>query len=997
MRLLADIEAQTLRKLAANSDDIDLQEDINKYIAKYLPLHYSFTIANSNGEVLYDDFGTFVGEQCRSDLRDFSNSTHTQDIYIHPGPGKYHFDIMVPWNYSPSESGILFVSFNPHLLARILNNSQIAGHRLYLIRSDTPDLIEIDNSGSRDILQREIRLSSDEINSIAYFKQVPETRWLLVDIPDGNTISAVQMENRIQAFIAFSGIALMAIIMSLFIRRAEKQRRRIEWELRCSRDQMEKRVDERTEELLSSNEELQREITERIRIESSTSAQQNILRLIAAGEPLDHVLELLSKTIEAQSENAHCIIMLYDKDSNCLRLAAAPTLPTPVQDNIQKIGVGLHSGACGLAALKLEPIIVKDIDNYPAYDGIRDIVHDCGLSASISHPILRSDDSLLGTICLMFSEKREPSDDELQTLQSACNIAEIAIERNQAENQRLKLSSAIEQTDDAIIITDKNGIIEYINPAFVHMTGYSLSEATGKKPSILKSGIHDNGFYQNLWDTILRGEVFRNVFTNKRKNGSQFYEEQTITPIKNDNGDITHFVSTGKDISERMETQEKLQFLAHHDVLTNLPNRALLRDRLEHAFNLAERNESLVAILFLDLDRFKHINDSLGHNVGDILLKKVSDRLKTAMRKTDTIARLGGDEFTVVLEDIKHVDGASSAAQKIINALQPPFTILGHEITVNASIGITIYPFDDSNIDNLLKNADTAMYRAKGDGGNAYRFFTADMMEHTIRRLELENKLRRALEREQFILHYQPRMDIVSGQIHGVEALIRWQDPDEGLVPPNEFIPLLEETGLIIPVGAWVLTNACAFSQALKRTGLAPLRIGINLSVRQFREDSLVTMISQIMKHAQLDPKFLELEITESLLMENIDSVSASLEELHNMGIQISLDDFGTGYSSMSYLKKFPFTRIKIDRSFVRDITTDPDDAALVEAIIAMAHSMRLEVTAEGVETTEQLEFLSQRKCNEAQGYLISKPMPLNEIIDWLKKNTMRSNVARPL
>ena len=562
-------------------------------------------------------------------------------------------------------------------------------------------------------------------------------------------------------------------------------------------------------------------------------------------------------------------------------------------------------------------------------------------------------------------------------VRSNAKLENEILERTRIEKQALKLSRAIEQAADTVMITDRNGIIEYINPSFEAMTGFSPAEAIGKKSSLVKSGRHDTDFYTRLWGTILRGDVFQDVLVNRRKNGSLYYEEKTITPLKDADGHITHFIATGKDITDRMQTQERLHYLAYHDVLTELPNRLLFMERLTHALKSRRGRSTRLAVLFLDLDRFKMINDTLGHQVGDALLRKIAAILPNCVDPGDTIARFGGDEFGILLEDGVTLDSTAALARKILNVFSQPFHIEGHEFYINTSIGVSVYPEDGDNADALLKNADVAMYRAKDQGGSAYQYYSSDMSVKALERLSLDTSLRRALEREEFCLYFQPQIDLASGHVTGFEALLRWRHPDLGLVNPLEFIPLLEETGLIVPVGNWVLEQACRWAAPWQQYG--PLRISVNLSGRQFRDLGLSQQVMHILHLSALKPELLELEITESVLMEGDKVSSDNIAALDGVGVRFAIDDFGTGYSSLSYLKRFPIKTLKIDRAFIRDVKTDQDDAAIVTAIIAMARSLGLDVVAEGVETPEQLAFLRETGCDQIQGFLISRPLPQHE------------------
>jgi diguanylate cyclase (GGDEF)-like protein len=430
----------------------------------------------------------------------------------------------------------------------------------------------------------------------------------------------------------------------------------------------------------------------------------------------------------------------------------------------------------------------------------------------------------------------------------------------------------------------------------------------------------------------------------------------------------------------RKDAVERLSHLAQYDVLTGLPNRVLFRDRLEQAMERSKRSETLVALMFIDLDRFKEINDTLGHFIGDRVLQEVAERLRLLLRGEDTIARIGGDEFTVVMESIHHISQINMMAQKIKDALSQPLLIDDREIFISASVGITVYPFDVDDIDELLKNADIAMYQAKKNGGNDHSFFVAEMNTHTSERLDIESRLRHALDKNQLILHYQPQVNIRSGHIVGVEALIRWHDEELVSIEPSSFIPLAEETGLIIPIGEWVLQTACAQNKAWQDAGCAPITMAVNFSPRQFRQMNLLESITRVLTETRLDPRYLELEITEGTIMHQAEKSIVVLEKLHKMGVRISVDDFGTGYSSLSYLKRFPVHKLKIDQSFVRGINVDMNDVAIISAVIAMARSLNLMTIAEGVETAEQLAFLDSLQCGEYQGYYFAKPMPAEEI-----------------
>lgn len=559
-------------------------------------------------------------------------------------------------------------------------------------------------------------------------------------------------------------------------------------------------------------------------------------------------------------------------------------------------------------------------------------------------------------------------------------------ERKMKDAQVGKLSSVMEQTADIIVVTDTEGKIEYVNPSFEKITGYTYNEAVNNSPGLVASGLHKSEFYKHMWETITAGESYSNIFINRRKDGSLYYEEKTITPIKDQSGTITHYVATGKDISERIQIQERLQHMAHHDALTDLPNRNLFLDRLQQSLNRARWHDRLVAVMFMDLDRFKIINDTLGHNVGDQLLLQLSQRLAKTVRDGDTIARFGGDEFAILLDDINSESHISSLAEKLLDTLATPFKVNKQELFVTASIGVSIFPNDGEDSDTLLRNADVAMYRAKDLGKNNYQFYSDDLSARIFERLALENNLRHALERDEFILYYQPQIDARTNKVSGVEALLRWQHPELGLVTPNNIIPLLEETGLIEKVGHWVLETACRQSRALHDAGWSYLHMSVNISSRQFNNTDFISSLHDIINQTKINPEFLELELTESMLMRNASSTINALHSLSGRGVRFAIDDFGTGYSSLTYLRRFPIDTIKIDRSFIHDVTDNPDDAAITSAIIVMAQSLSLNVIAEGVENQKQLDFLTSRNCHYLQGNFFSRPLPAEELSQFIEK-----------
>ncbi|EWH10321.1 PAS/PAC sensors-containing diguanylate cyclase/phosphodiesterase [Catenovulum agarivorans DS-2] len=557
--------------------------------------------------------------------------------------------------------------------------------------------------------------------------------------------------------------------------------------------------------------------------------------------------------------------------------------------------------------------------------------------------------------------------------------------RKQAQSKMRQLSSALEQSADMVLITNRQGTIEYVNQATTLITGYNQAELIGQQPDIFNSGQHDKTFIKNLWSTILKGKAYRDVLVNRKKNGDIYYEEKTITPLKNDQGEITHFVSTGKDITERMEIQANLRHLAFHDVLTDLPNRALFNDRLKTGLLNTKRRRQQMALLFFDIDHFKRINDTLGHDIGDVLLQQVAKKLKKGLRGSDTVARLGGDEFAVILNDCQDENAIRHTAEKIIELINKPVKLADRELFVTTSIGIAVYPQDGTDSQALLKNADVAMYRAKSSGRNTYMFYRQEMNAHAFERLTLESELHRAIQQQEFVLYYQPKVCLQTGLILGVEALLRWRHPELGILLPEKFIPLLEDTGLIVPVGQWVIEQALADCNQWYEQGLEHIKMAVNLSPNQLKDVKFIEGLQNALAQHQLSTSCLELEITENTMMADGEKAFVLMQQLQQIGIKFSVDDFGTGYSSLAYLKRLPVETIKIDRSFIQDIGIEQEDEIIVKTVIAMAKSLGYRVVAEGVENLEQVNFLKSLNCDIAQGFLFSRPIPSAELVSHLQ------------
>ena len=555
-------------------------------------------------------------------------------------------------------------------------------------------------------------------------------------------------------------------------------------------------------------------------------------------------------------------------------------------------------------------------------------------------------------------------------------VRERAALREAVDKLRLH-AAVVDSTHDGVLISDLDGNIVSINPAFTEVTGYAPHEALGRNPRFLQSGRHDRSFYQGMWAALLETGYWQGELWNRRKNGELYPEWLTLSAVRNEAGAPTHYVGVFTDISKLRNVEARLSHLAHHDPLTSLPNRLLALSRLEHAIEVAQRKGQRLAVLCLDLDRFKTVNDSLGHSAGDELLCAVAARLRSRLREEDTLGRLGGDEFLVLLEDLDAPEGAALVASDLIGALEPSFVLRdGAEVFMHASIGVSLYPDDGDDHLALIRNADAAMYRAKAEGRNTCRFYTEDLTRLAARRLDLETRLRRALANGEFVVHYQPAFSVADGSLIGAEALVRWQPPGEPMVSPGDFIPIAEETGLIVGLGEWVLNTACRQWRAWLDEGLQPGTIAVNLSVEQIRRSDVRAMLRAALEETGLAPHCLELEITESSLMAQGEQAEALLAGLKSLGVRLAIDDFGTGYSSLAYLKRFAIDKLKIDHSFVKDLADDRNDLAIAAAVVAMAQALEMTVQAEGVETEGQLALLHELGCAAFQGYLRSPPVP---------------------
>ena len=565
------------------------------------------------------------------------------------------------------------------------------------------------------------------------------------------------------------------------------------------------------------------------------------------------------------------------------------------------------------------------------------------------------------------------------------------LRRQRLDQERLRQAAVVfDCTREGVLVSDHNGVIVHVNPALVKITGYAPEEVLGQRPNMFKSGHHGPEFYQAVFESLEKTGEWHGEIWNRRKSGEIYPQWQTIRAVRDNKDQITHYVAVFSDISAIKNTQSELMRLAHHDPLTDLPNRLLFTDRAEQALAYAQRHKSGCALLMIDLDHFKIINDSMGHNVGDLLLKAVGERLTAVFGKGFTVARLGGDEFAVLVENCTQVAQAAGFAQQVLEVMKGAFIIETHQLFISASVGISLYPNDALNAEQLLRNADSALFKAKSAGREGYALYTEELTVHALNRIEVASDLRRALEQQELRVYYQPVHDLKTSRLIGVEALVRWEHPLRGLVPPGEFIPIAERTGLIAEIDAWVLEQACWQMCQWQSAGVHLSFVAVNISSRLFARPELYTLVSTVLTDSGLDPALLELEVTESAVMEDSQGALEQMHRLRALGLRLAIDDFGTGFSSLLRLKQLPVQKLKIDQGFVAGLPEDNDDVAIVRAVIALSQSMGLQVHAEGIEHIEQAQFLLDFKCDLGQGYWFGRPVPASEL-DWQRAPVIRT------
>ena len=718
-----------------------------------------------------------------------------------------------------------------------------------------------------------------------------------------------------------------------------------------------------------------REITAERREQERARLRQNVLELLNENAALEEILTLIVHCMERERPGVIASIVLLDADGRRVRSGAAPGLPDFYNQAIDGLEIGEGAGSCGTAMFRNERVVVADIMNHPYWVPYRELAAKAGVAACWSEPIRDSHGQVLGSFALYGVEPMSPGPRDIALIEDAAQIASVAIQRARSEQALQLASSVFESSSEAIVITGADNRILAVNPAFSRVTGFDAAEVIGVDPKILGSGRNDPAIYRNMWRALRDNGQWSGEILNRKKSGEEYVEWLTITTLKDPRGEVLRRIAMFSDITKHKQAEEKIWNQANFDHLTGLPNRRLFNDRLQQEVRYAQRKGGQLAVLFVDLDRFREINEAHGHDVGDILLIELAKRIGTCMRESDTLARFSGDKFMAVLPGITEPGVAERVAQSVLGALNEPFAV-GHELAyVSGSIGIALYPDDATEIDELLKHVDQALNVAKTSGSNSYRWFRADMQAAAQMRRQLVRDLRGALADGQFEVYYQPIVEVASGKVVKAEALLRWHHPEHGMVSPVTFIPLAEEIGVIVEIGDWVFRTVARQVRAWC-DGSRELQVSVNKSPRQFVAGNDHEVWIDFLLELGLPAKCVVIEITEGLLLDARTEVTEKLKQLRAAGIEIAIDDFGTGYSALSYLQKFDVDYLKIDKSFVDRLTESANARALADAMVAMSHKLGLRVIAEGVETEAQRDILAAFGCDYIQGYFYGRPMP---------------------
>jgi len=721
-----------------------------------------------------------------------------------------------------------------------------------------------------------------------------------------------------------------------------------------------------------------------------TGFSQSIYELITQRAPLDVLLSAITSVMENELPDALVSVMLYSQETDVLNLVAGSSFSESYRAAMQDISVTPRSGACGSAAYFHELVICDDLATDERWRGFHDIVALEGLAACWSTPLIDTAGNLLGTFATYYREKRQPTDEEIKLIRRAASLVVLAITHQQevrlretTEEQLQLLERGIQSSSNGIVMVDALDPampLVFVNEAFLEITGYTREELIGRNCRLLQGENTDPMTLEALRRSLKDRRRAEVTLLNYRKNGDAFWNHLVIEPVYNDSGQCTHFVGTQHDVTRQHENEQLLNHHATHDLLTGLPNRTMFAADLARACQESVSSDKQVTVLHVDLDDFKPVNNSLGYSVGDQLLVAVGKRLEDTVGEFGVVARLGGDEFAVLLEGANDEQEITNCAGNILADLSRPLDISGHRLHISASIGIASQHARPMRAEELICYADAAVQDAKAQGRNTWHWFEGSVTAVNREYVALRRELMEAIEQEQFVLYYQPIVAANSGIIRGMEALVRWHHPERGFISPGDFIPLAEQTGQIVAIGHWVLLKACADLAAWNHKKDRRLPVSVNISPLQFRRYGFLEEVRKALEVTGLDPELLELEVTENVLMSGAGQAIETLQEIRKLGVKVSIDDFGTGYSSLRYLRQLPINKVKLDRSFIMDITENPDNAAIVQGVITMAHHLGLVVVGEGVETREQAADLKQRDCDLLQGYLFSRPVPLDQL-----------------
>jgi diguanylate cyclase (GGDEF)-like protein/PAS domain S-box-containing protein len=729
---------------------------------------------------------------------------------------------------------------------------------------------------------------------------------------------------------------------------------------------------------------ISRDVSEQHRREKRDKLRSDVLGKLAADQSLDEILTAMVYRLENENPHFYCSILLLDSEGKHLLTGAAPNLPDFYNAAVHGIPIGPRIGSCGTAAYTGERVVVKDIQHHPYWVDYREVAQRANLASCWSEPIKDMSGQVLGTFAIYHQQVKAPTEQDIILIEYAARLASIVIERCQVREKLQLAANVFTYAREGIIIADPDGLIVEVNQAFTQITGYTHEEVIGKNPRILSSGRHEPEFYASMWHYLVNKGYWSGEIWNRHKNGEVYAELLTISTIKNRDDKIQHYVALFSDITAQKKHQRQLEHIAHYDALTNLPNRILLADRLHQAITHAKHYQQHVAIIYLDLDGFKAINDNYGHQFGDQLLITVSHRMRQSLHESDTIARLGGDEFVAVLVGLEDTKDSVPILLRLLNAVSQPVYVEEQLLQVSASLGVSFYPqLEEIDADQLLRQADHAMYQAKLAGKNRYYFFDTEQDRNIRGHHESLERIAQALYSSEFILHFQPKVNMRTGEIIGAEALIRWQHPQKGLLLPEQFLPVIENHPLAVELGEWVLENALTEMEMWHEAGVK-IPVSVNISAQQLQQANFIEHLQELLnKHLEAKPGCLELEILETSALGDIEQISQVMHAGLKLGVSFAIDDFGTGYSSLTYLKHLPAAQLKIDRSFVRDMLDDPDDLAILQGVLGLATAFRRSVIAEGVESKAHGELLLQLGCELAQGYDIARPMSSKDLLDW--------------